>query len=367
MVNLSLHTKRCIVRASANGMTQKAIAVKYESSPTTVRRVLAEHREGKFSLKPSKQTAPAKPKTETKAKSKANKSTKQTLVDLGKAAAKMASGAQVKKRKPRKQATEAEVEAITEIIKPEETVEEFAYVITPMNVSFTFNGEAYSADMTTPDYQNIVAALIANDGAKAVSLLDLATSIDEFMQGHVSVSGGVVRYRGLIIDGGMTNRIIDAMKAGDSAQVERLVTFFGNLINNPSKRAIDELYGFLEAADIELTDDGHFLAYKRVRDTFKDIHSNTMCNKPGTTVWMQRHEVNDNKDQTCSAGLHVCSKGYLPHFGNCASSRTLLCKVNPRDVVSVPSDYNNTKLRCNEYLVLTEIDKNFKPIVTKEK
>ncbi|CAM0052212.1 RIIB lysis inhibitor [Vibrio phage F86] len=354
MVNLSLHTKRCIVRASANGMTQKAIAEKYESSPTTVRRVLAEHREGKFSLKPSKQTKPAKAKT--KAKANKQKTTQKALTDLGKAAAKMA-----------KVAGGAEVKAITEVIKPEETDKEFAYVITPMNVSFTFNGEAYSADMTTPDYQGIVAALIANDGAKAVSLLDLATGIDEFMQGHVSVSGGVVRYRGLIIDGGMTNRIIDAMKAGDHAQVEKLVTFFGNLINNPSKRAIDELYGFLEAADIELTDDGHFLAYKRVRDSFKDIHSNTMCNKPGTTVWMQRHEVNDNKDQTCSAGLHVCSKGYLPHFGNCASSRTLLCKVNPRDVVSVPSDYNNTKLRCNEYLVLTEIDKNFKPIVTKEK
>ncbi|QIW90529.1 UNVERIFIED_ORG: hypothetical protein GCAPEGMB_00182 [Vibrio phage V07] len=342
MVNLPIETKQSIVKASANGMTQKDNAAKHGTSPTTLRRVLAEHREGKFSLNTAKQVV--KRPSKVKSRSADFKANLDELLD--------ATGT---KEETKTKAPESEK---TLEQKLDEAIEDFAYVITPVNVSFTFKGQAYSADITAPNYSKIVAALLDNDGELAVSLLDVAKGIEEFMLGNVVVKGGVVKYKDLDIDGGMTGRILEAMEAGDKSQVTKLVKFFENLIENPSRRAVEELYGFLEAADIELTDDGHFLAYKKIRDNYKDIHSNTMCNKPGTRVWMLRHQVNDDKDQTCSAGLHVCSKGYLPHFGGAAGNRIVLCKVNPRDVVSVPTDYNNTKLRCSEYLVLKELDKN---------
>lgn len=361
MVNLDLEVKRSIVRKSANNMTQKENAEYHGTSATTLRRVLAEHREGKFKLGSESTTnltkqkkddvdkSKVKPKPKRKGRKKLTKQEEQEF-------------AQNLQKLIGKTDSPLEPEDKTLDEKIDEAIEEFAYVITPMNVSFTYLGEAYSADMTCKKYSEIVAALLAADGKKAVELLDVSTAINEFMKGHVEVKGGVVTYRGMTIDGGMTDRIIEAMKCGDSAKVDILVSFFANLINNPSKRAINELYGFLVAADIEITEDGHFLAYKRIRNNWKDIHSNTMLNKPGMTVWMQRHDVDDDKEQTCSSGLHVCSKGYLPHFGNAHNSRTVLCKVNPRDVVSVPTDYNNTKLRCNEYVVLHEIDADFNEI-----
>lgn len=344
MVNLPIETKQSIVKASANGMSQKENAAKHGTSPTTLRRVLAEHREGKFSLNTAKQVVkrPAK----VKSLSTDFKANLDELLD--------ATGT---KTEPTQKMKAPEPEKTLDQ-KLEEAIEDFAYVITPVNVSFTFKGQAFSADITAPNYSKIVAALLESDGELAVSLLDVAKGIEEFMLGNVVVKGGVVKYRDLDIDGGMTDRILEAMEEGDKSQVTKLVKFFENLITNPSRRAVEELYGFLEAADIELTDDGHFLAYKKIRDNYNDIHSNSMSNKPGTRVWMLRHQVNDNKDQTCSAGLHVCSKGYLPHFGGAAGNRIVLCKVNPRDVVSVPSDYNNTKLRCSEYLVLKELDRN---------
>jgi hypothetical protein len=126
-------------------------------------------------------------------------------------------------------------------------------------------------------------------------------------------------------------------------------------MTNPSKRAVTELYGFLEKNSLPITPDGHFLAYKKVRNDYLDIHSGTMDNSVGMIVEMERNEVDDNKDQTCSTGLHFCSQDYLPHFGSGSDSRVVIVKINPSDVVSIPSDYNNAKGRACRYVVVGEI------------
>jgi hypothetical protein len=128
-----------------------------------------------------------------------------------------------------------------------------------------------------------------------------------------------------------------------------------NLMLNPSKRAVTELYGFLEKNSLPITPDGHFLAYKKVRFDYKDCHSGTMDNSVGTVVEMERNAVDDDKDRTCSTGLHFCSQGYLNHFGG---ERIVIVKINPRDVVSIPSDYNDSKGRACRYEVVDEIDKD---------
>jgi hypothetical protein len=133
-----------------------------------------------------------------------------------------------------------------------------------------------------------------------------------------------------------------------------MVNFMHNLMKNPSKRSVDELYGFLEKNNLPLTPDGHFLAYKKVRRDFKDIHSGTMDNSPGTIVEMERNQVDDNKDQTCSTGLHFCGLSYLDHFGG-SDSRVVIVKIDPADVVSIPSDYNGAKGRACRYEVIGEM------------
>jgi hypothetical protein len=82
-----------------------------------------------------------------------------------------------------------------------------------------------------------------------------------------------------------------------------------------------------------------------------------MDNSVGTIVEMERHEVDDNKDQTCSTGLHFCGMSYLPHFGG-GDSRTVIVKINPADVVSIPTDYNNAKGRACRYEVIGELNVN---------
>ena len=125
-------------------------------------------------------------------------------------------------------------------------------------------------------------------------------------------------------------------------------------MNNPSKRAVTELYGFLEKNSLPITPDGHFLAYKKVRKDFLDIHSGTMSNAVGTVVEMERNMVDDDQNRTCSTGLHFCSQEYLAHFGD-GTSRTVILKINPADVVSIPNDYNNSKGRACRYEVIGEL------------
>ena len=101
------------------------------------------------------------------------------------------------------------------------------------------------------------------------------------------------------------------------------------------------------------------MAYKAVRSDFKDIHSGTFDNSVGQTVSMPRNAVDDDKNRTCSAGLHFCSFEYLPHFAH-ANGHVVLVKINPRDVVAIPADYNDTKGRTCRYEVTGEYEGYYK-------
>ena len=137
-----------------------------------------------------------------------------------------------------------------------------------------------------------------------------------------------------------------------------MANFIEKLMTNPSSRAIEELLQFVEFGKLPLHPDGDFLAYKKVDGNYKDIYTGKMDNSIGTVVQVPRSAVDDDPKQTCSYGLHVCSYEYLRHYGSDdlgGSVRIVLCKINPRDVVAVPEDYNNTKMRVCRYDVVDEL------------
>jgi hypothetical protein len=111
----------------------------------------------------------------------------------------------------------------------------------------------------------------------------------------------------------------------------------------------------LEKNSLPITPDGCFLAYKRVRENYMDCHTGTMDNSVGRVVEMERNMVDDNRNNTCSSGLHFCSHSYLSSFGG---ERTVIVKIDPADVVSIPSDYNDAKGRACRYTVIGEVGRN---------
>jgi hypothetical protein len=142
----------------------------------------------------------------------------------------------------------------------------------------------------------------------------------------------------------------------DTEELTSLKLFIDNMIQNPNYEALNDLFSFLQKGKLPITDDGYFLAYKKVRSDFKDIHSGTMDNYPGKTVEMNRKDCNLDRTQTCSTGLHFCSESYLSSFGGYGSI-IVEVKINPKDVTSIPNDYNDAKGRCCKYVVTKQISK----------
>lgn len=142
------------------------------------------------------------------------------------------------------------------------------------------------------------------------------------------------------------NRILALKKDGHS--FEPLLKFWDNLKQNPSFNARQMLFKFLAHNGHPLTLDGCFIAYRGVREDFKDKHTGTIDNSVGAKPSMDRALVDDNPNNTCSSGLHVACYEYARGFGE----QLVEVKVNPTDVVCVPTDYNGTKMRICAYEVV---------------
>ena len=227
-----------------------------------------------------------------------------------------------------------------------------ASIVGPTFITVMMDGKTHTINGDHMHYDAIREALKNKDHARVESLINVRQAVIKYAAGKVTVDGDRVMYGDHEIKGSVVQRMLAMIREGFDPHP--MVNFLQNLMANPSKRAVDELYGFLEASALPITEDGCFLAYKKVREDYKDIYSGKFDNSVGQTVEMERNQVDDEKDRTCSTGLHFCSQEYLGQFGG-SDSRTMILKINPRDVVSIPSDYHSTKGRCCRYEVIGEL------------
>lgn len=232
----------------------------------------------------------------------------------------------------------------------------YPFLIQGNNIVVVIGNKSHTVSKTHITYQKVLDAIKAQDWDLVKDIIEPKKVVLNYGKGNVSIQGEELFWKGKPLHNTMATRMITMLQ--DGFPIEPMVNFMENLYQNPSKRSVDELYNFLEKSQLPITPDGHFLAYKKVRANYMDCHTGTMDNSVGKIVEMERNEVDDNKDRTCSAGLHFCSLGYLGHFGG---ERIMIVKINPRDVVSIPSDYNDTKGRACRYEVIGELNKEEAP------
>ncbi len=226
----------------------------------------------------------------------------------------------------------------------------FPFLIQGNNLVVVIDNKPHTINKTHISYQKVVDAIKAGEWETVREVIDPKKVVINYGKGNVEVQGDKLFWNGKEFHNSLSNRMISMLQEG--LPVEPLVLFMDNLMKNPSKRSVTELYGFLEKNNLPITSDGHFLAYKKVRKDFKDCHTGTMDNSVGKVVEMERNEVDDDQNRTCSTGLHFCSQNYLNHFGG---ERTVIVKINPADVVSIPTDYDNSKGRACRYEVIGEL------------
>lgn len=259
-----------------------------------------------------------------------------------------------------------------------------AFIRTSDHLTVTFdNGSSVTVYPNNPHYKDIVVALNKRDfdtvrrlSSPSVVVQEKIDSVKTRGYNGVELRSGVVYYNNEPIHNTLTNRIVEM--ANEGFDIAPMCHFLGRLEKNPSYRAVTELFSFLEKGNLPITEDGYFLAYKKVRSDYLDVHSQSVLNKPATlltaeeraslpvtkngvtvdivdgktVVTMPRNKVNENPNVSCSHGLHFCSRSYLSVFNG---ERILVLKIDPADVVAIPTDYNETKGRCCRYIIDSEL------------
>jgi hypothetical protein len=226
----------------------------------------------------------------------------------------------------------------------------YPFILNGQNLSVYLKGKSYSINQAHPNFKKVIKGL--KESLPEDDLIELI----HFKKELDKVTGVEFRKDGLIYFDGkpMSDALIKRYKfmVENEFPIDGFKKFILNLTENPSSDSREELYGFLEACSLPITEDGFFLAYKKVNKNYRDCRTDSLDNSVGQVVEMTREKVNSDRFIACSSGLHVCSYGYLSKFDGV---HTMVCKINPRDVVSVPADYNQAKMRVCRYEVIDEL------------
>lgn len=222
--------------------------------------------------------------------------------------------------------------------------------------------EILTARNDHPKWTEIVEAYKIGDEAKIQSLISLKAVVETFSVGQLSINSTGVLYRGRPLHTVDAERVMAFIR--DGLPFKPIANYISRKMANPSARAIQEMYNFLEHKNMPITDEGKIIAYKGVGNDFYSIHGNKntvvvqgtvnesgqILNKIGDVIEVERSSVDDNYKNHCSFGLHAGSLAYAKGWG----PRVVLVEIDPADVVSVPDDHNCQKLRCCKYKVIGE-------------
>lgn len=233
---------------------------------------------------------------------------------------------------------------------------EVSWVKRDGSITVNYNGETHTVLVTAPEYEEVLACLKVDESGKnrqddIPNVISRAAAIKNFSHGAFEVKDGCLLVDGLQVPTRLAEKIMEFKR--DGLPHLPLVAFAKNLLKNPSYRAVQMLFGFLNKNNHPITEDGCFIAYKAVGADFMDKYSGKFDNSPGMVCRMPRNEVNEDPMVTCSHGLHVSDWNYAKNIYG--GEKMIEVKVNPEHVVAVPTDYNEAKMRTCEYLVLNEV------------
>lgn len=262
---------------------------------------------------------------------------------------------------PKKKAVEA-VKEVVEEVKPATLSDRVhtQFMMTPTSIVIVKDGQPVIVNHDHINFNRIKAQL-EEDSTYQPKLLEPVRILEEFSHMGLSYKDGQIKLDGYNFKSQMFDRLVKAIQDNETEDaLKRLFAFVRRAMEHPVKETAERLFDFARCNSIEITEEGKLICYKKVRSDYMDIHSNTMRNAPGDVLRVPRWAVDEDHNTTCSRGLHVCSKGYLPHFGNSTGNRIVSVLVDPIDFMAVPFDYNDAKARTVGYTVLEDVTDKMK-------
>jgi hypothetical protein len=237
----------------------------------------------------------------------------------------------------------------------------------------------FTADSRHPHWAEIVRGVTEGD-TNVFDLFDVAGGVIkrfEQVTDRVSFDGDNVLFDGDPIHSVLADQLSRAIADGNSENYVALAKFWEKLESNPSEHSREQAYDWLASHQFKITPEGDVVGYKGVSFAYKaedgvDVYrsgwASRVVGKPsafvngnpipelstvpqtiGDSVTMPRSEVVHDPSQACRRGLHVSTRSYAESYGR--DGAVLEVHVNPRDIVSVPTDGGGEKVRVCKYKV----------------
>lgn len=265
-----------------------------------------------------------------------------------------------------------------------------ASITTPQGLLVLIDTESHTILRDHINFDRIVAALRDKTYAELPELFNTERSVqravEEFSVGenepNFTFTNRILHYRGKPLPPELSEKIVRMVQEG--SPLTPLLRFVEKLWRNPRRTARYEGLLFFVANQMMIHEDGDFIAYRKVSLDYMDFYTGTVFQKPAmmlteeerarfpyttdrkdavtglienglTIIEMDPAEVDEDRNRTCSQGLHFADYSYAETSYHGGSGRLLVVKINPADVVAIPSDYRNKKGRCYRYAVLSEV------------
>lgn len=234
----------------------------------------------------------------------------------------------------------------------------FPYNLTDRSLTILIDAIPYHVEREASQWEAVKKALSDPNTTKdrMLALVTPREAVNEAVvesEGRLELRGSQLFYQNEPVHSSLASRIVDVIAEG--FDVMMWMRFAEKVYANPNTYARDEFYDWLMTTNTPIAPDGDVFAFKNVRGDYLDIYSGTFDNSVGQVVEVPREAVDPNRNATCSTGLHVCSRDYLPYYTSSHNGRTMMVKVSPTDFVSIPTDHGNAKARVCRYEVVGEI------------
>jgi hypothetical protein len=222
-------------------------------------------------------------------------------------------------------------------------------------ITVVLDGERHSINAGNTLFSKALDAYKADDWDAFVACVNPTIRLKSLYASYegIEVKDGNLYVFGDPVHSTLANRVLSFLEHG--LDCVHLFKFILKLNLNPSKRAVDELYTFLEHRALPITDNGNFLAYKAVRADYTDKHTGKFVNTVDAVLEMPRNKVDDDKNVGCSYGFHAGTVEYAKDFMD-RNGHLMIVEINPADVVSIPTDCQFQKLRTCKYKVVGEYE-----------
>ncbi len=237
---------------------------------------------------------------------------------------------------------------------------------------FTPSGSPIVATGDHPHFAELLAGAQSDTSIDDLrALVDLSNAVAQHfdtLSERVSVSNGRVYFDGDEVNSTITQQIIRCLDDPSMGDWKPLVLFMENVAANPNPHSREQLFDWLRDREFTITANGCFIAYKGVHSRDEEAEDSypfqsSSCGEAivngeryvgaipqgvGATVEMPRSDVQHDPQLGCHTGLHVGTYEYAQGYARAA---LLTVFINPRDVVSVPTDCDAEKMRVCRYVV----------------